>query len=409
MKKLLVILFMVPLFATAQQGIEFVHGMSWKEIQAKAKAENKYIFLDGWTTWCGPCIYMAKNIFPMENVGTFFNKNFINVKMQLDTSKKDSEETKALYQDAHDLMVKYDINVFPTYLFIGPDGKLVHRAVGASDADKFLAKASDALNPEKQYYTLLGKYRSGNKDNDLLRRLAIAADDAADRKISDVVSTEYLQTQTDLLTEDNIAFIERFTRSSKSPGFKIMIENSAMFDGKKGAGFVSKRIVNILLQEKVYATIFAKNAAPADWTAISKELEEKYPAYAQEVLSTAKVTYYQRTKNWDKFQVAVVDYMKSYGANSSPDQLNNFAWTVFENCKDMTCVKEALEWSRRSFKDKEDPMFMDTYANILYKLGKKDEAIKWQEKAIALVPESDRKDYQETLDKMKKGEKTWKD
>jgi tetratricopeptide (TPR) repeat protein len=70
----------------------------------------------------------------------------------------------------------------------------------------------------------------------------------------------------------------------------------------------------------------------------------------------------------------------------------------------MTCVKEALEWSKRSFKDKENHMYLDTYANILYKLGNKEEAIKWEEKAIALGG-----DYNDTLEKMKKGEKTWND
>jgi len=73
----------------------------------------------------------------------------------------------------------------------------------------------------------------------------------------------------------------------------------------------------------------------------------------------------------------------------------------------MTCVQEALEWSKRSFKDKENPMFIDTYANLLYKMGRKEEAIQWQEKAIALVSEAEKKDYEATRDKMKRGEKTW--
>ena len=52
---------------------------------------------------------------------------------------------------------------------------------------------------------------------------------------------------------------------------------------------------------------------------------------------------------------------------------------------------------------------MDTYANILYKLGRTNEAIKVEEKALALADESDKKGYQDVIDKMKKGEKTWKD
>jgi hypothetical protein len=50
---------------------------------------------------------------------------------------------------------------------------------------------------------------------------------------------------------------------------------------------------------------------------------------------------------------------------------------------------------------------MDTYANILYKLGRKDEALEWENKAMSAASENDKKTYQETIDKMKTGEKTW--
>lgn len=53
-------------------------------------------------------------------------------------------------------------------------------------------------------------------------------------------------------------------------------------------------------------------------------------------------------------------------------------------------------------------MYLDTFANLLYRLGDKDQAIKTQEKAISLLTANDKKeDYLATLQKMKKGEKTW--
>jgi tetratricopeptide (TPR) repeat protein len=99
--------------------------------------------------------------------------------------------------------------------------------------------------------------------------------------------------------------------------------------------------------------------------------------------------------------------MNKYGAKASPNDLNNYAWTLFQNCNDMACVAKALEWSKNSFKDNNEPAFIDTYANLLYKLGKKDEAITWEQKAMDLAPENDKQIFQETIDKMKKGEKTW--
>jgi tetratricopeptide (TPR) repeat protein len=179
------------------------------------------------------------------------------------------------------------------------------------------------------------------------------------------------------------------------------------YDERKGNGAANRKIVQIISSEELFPVIFKKESPSPNWNSIKTTINKKYPEYSEEVISSGKVLYYRSKKDWPGFQNAVLAYMKDYCSKASPDELNAFAWTVFENCKDMTCVTEALEWSRRSFKDKENPMFIDTYANIIYKLGKKEEAIKWEEKALALS--NNDKGYQETLDKMKKGVKTWKE
>ncbi len=407
MKRLMLFVSLWPLAIFAQRGMQFEQGTSWTEIQAKAKATNKYIFMDAYTTWCGPCKFMAATIFPMPEAGAFFNDKFINVKVQLDTTAKDNEEVKRWYSDAHSIMARYKVNVFPTYLFFSPDGQLVHRAIGASDIKGFTAKGADALNPDKQYYVLLEKYKAGNKAPDFLRNLANAAGEVYDNEMLEKVSKEYLATQSDLFTAANLDFIDKHTRSSKDPGFKTILANGAKFDGIRGKGTSNKKLVGIILQEELFPKLFSKTATAPNWTALHSALAEKYPGQADEAIATGKVIFFQAKKDWNNFQTEIIPYMNKYGNTVSPDALNNYAWSVFENCKDITCVQEALEWSKRSFKDKENPMFIDTYANLLYKMGRKDEAIRWQEKAIALVSEAEKKEYEATLDKMKKGEKTW--
>lgn len=410
MKKIPLLLLFLPLFAIAQKGMHFEHGLSWKEIQAKAKAENKYIFVDAFTTWCGPCRFMSANIFPMESVGNFFNDKFINVKVQLDTTKNDNDEVKSWYKDGHDIMIAYGVQAFPTYLFFDPNGKIVHRAIGAyPEPEKFIAKGEDAMNPEKQYYVLLEQYKTGKKDPAFLRNLSYVAQDAYDMENMLTVAKEYQATQQDMFTAENIEFIDRFTMSSNDPNFTAILNNTDKFDKIKGQNAARKKIVDIIMREEVFPRLYSEQSEVSNPNQITAEVSKKYPAYSDEAISKSKAIYYQRRGDWNNFQTAVVDYMKKYGSNVSTDELNNFAWAVFEHCKDMTCVKEALEWSRRSFKDKEDPMFIDTYANILYKMGNKEEAIKWEEKALALAGEGDRKTFSATLEKMRKGEKTWKD
>ena len=55
----------LPLMSNSQgttTGTYFQTGLSWKEVKAKAEAEHKYIFMDCYATWCGPCKWMNKNI-----------------------------------------------------------------------------------------------------------------------------------------------------------------------------------------------------------------------------------------------------------------------------------------------------------------------------------------------------------
>lgn len=52
--------------------------------------------------------------------------------------------------------------------------------------------------------------------------------------------------------------------------------------------------------------------------------------------------------------------------------------------------------------------FLDTYANLLYRLGRTKEAIDTEKKALDLAPlDAHKQRFQKTIDKMKKVEPTW--
>ncbi|ANI89737.1 hypothetical protein A9P82_10810 [Arachidicoccus ginsenosidimutans] len=415
MKKLFFILAALPVFAFAQEkGVQFVHNLSWDQVKAKAKAEHKYILMDCQTTWCSWCRYMEKNIFPNDTVAAITNDKFIAVSVQFDSSAKDNDEVKSWYATAHDLNAQYHINAYPTFLFFSPDGEIVDRHVGASlKVPEFVTALNDAQNPDKQYYVLVRKYESGDKDPSFLKSFASAAQSAYDMQTAKKAANEYLATQKDLYTKDNLTFLSNFTQSSKDTGFSIMLHQPEKVDAVMGKGTSDKVVQGIIMREEVYPAIFphnpnikkASDLPEPDWTALQTKLQTKYPAQATEILAYSKTVFYMEKGDWNNFEPAVVAYMKSYGDKASDEQLNQFAWTVFQNCPDMTCVTEALDWSKKSFQNNSNPEYIDTYANILYKMGKKDEAIAWEQKAADAS--SDKSTYLQTLDKMKKGEKTW--
>ncbi len=408
MKTFILLLLFVPSIVMAQ-GIYFEHGLTWNKLMEIAKQKDKYIFIDAYTTWCGPCKMMSSQVFTQEAVGNFFNANFINVKVQLDVTKNDNDEVKSWYKDAKLIESEYKVKVYPTFLFISPEGKLVHRIVGASEADEFIAKSSKALKPSTQYYSQFYKYQSGEKDPTFLFNLAIASQEAYELENASKIANEYLETQNNYFTKENAAFIVRFAESPTDKAFAILKENADKLNQILGSSAATNYLMDAIKTDDVFAPLSKKNSLPPDWKLMTTNLKVKYPKYAEEAIAGVKVNYYQIKADWINYAPAVRQYMKQYSENTAPDQLNQYAWTVFENVKDASVLADALEWSKRSFAAKENPMFIDTYANILYKLGKKEEAIRWEQKAIDLVSDAEKVDYSATLEKMKKGEKTWKE
>lgn len=405
MKKLILLFLLIPFLGSAQdKGTHFEHGLSWQQAKEKAKKENKYLLVDCFTTWCGPCKYMSSTIFPQEKMGDFFNKNFVNVKVQFDKTKDDNEEVKNWYADAESMSKEFSVKAYPTFLIFSPQGELVHRIVGGGEADEFIAKAQKALNPETQYYTLIKKYDAGNASPELLKELVSLSETAYDEVNASKFATAYLATQKDLYTKTNLEFLSKSAKDSKSKGFELVLKDPKKVDAVLGKGKANEILSSVILKENVYPGLRKPNA---NIDSLIAAATAKYPTVdISKPTDLLKIQFYQGTKKWDKFQPAVLAYMKKYGTEVNSQMLNSFAWTVFENCKDPDCVASALAWSKRSVEEtqEKEPAFLDTYANLLYKLGKKDEAIAMQQKAVNLVPAEQKGGYQATLDKMKKGE-----
>ncbi|HVW60098.1 MAG TPA: thioredoxin family protein, partial [Puia sp.] len=106
---------------------------SWKNILQKAKSSGKLVFLDAQTTWCRPCILMARDIFTLDRVADFYNEHFINVTMDMEKGEGPA------------LRKKYDINAYPAFLYIDGNGKQVHRDGGYQGADTFLLNGRKAI------------------------------------------------------------------------------------------------------------------------------------------------------------------------------------------------------------------------------------------------------------------------
>ncbi len=118
-------------------GVKFEEG-TFKEALAKAKESKKLLFLDCYTTWCGPCIQMSTQVFTQKVVGDYFNKNFVNIKMDMEAG------------EGIELAKKYKVTSFPTLLLIDGNGKVVHKIVGGRSAQALISEMEAGVTKHKK-------------------------------------------------------------------------------------------------------------------------------------------------------------------------------------------------------------------------------------------------------------------
>jgi|688.fasta_scaffold2031342_1 thioredoxin 1 len=111
-------------------GIRF-KSLSWENTLKAAKKENKLIFIDVYTTWCGPCNQLKKTTFVDTKLANYFNTQFINI-----ACDAESVEGKIIAS-------QFQVQEYPTMLFLSPEGKVIQIAIGYYPAKLLLALAKD--------------------------------------------------------------------------------------------------------------------------------------------------------------------------------------------------------------------------------------------------------------------------
>ena len=104
-------------FQLFSQGVDF-KSVSLKEALEQAKTQGKMVFVDCYTTWCGPCKMMTEQVFPQKEAGDFFNTHFVNVKFDMEKG------------EGIDLQKKFDVNAFPTMFLLNGDGNIIYKILG---------------------------------------------------------------------------------------------------------------------------------------------------------------------------------------------------------------------------------------------------------------------------------------
>lgn len=199
MKKFLASLLVAAAFVPASAQTEFRH-IPFDQALAAAKAEQKLVFIDFFTDWCGPCKKMSTSVFPQQSVGDYMNATFIPVKY--DAEKEGAELAK-----------KYGIHSYPTYVITNDKGEEVTRFSGAMDGDRFLGKLQAQLDPELNPARIRERYESGDRTPQVVNAYAMQFMEQRKEKEGFEVIDNYWKSLSDAdrLKHDNLFLFTTYT------------------------------------------------------------------------------------------------------------------------------------------------------------------------------------------------------
>lgn len=196
--------------SSSAQGIDFFKG-EWSAALEQARAQDKLIFVDAYAVWCGPCKRMSSDVFPDEQVGAFYNRNFISLK--IDMEAPENAEFRA----------KYPVAAFPTLFYINAEGEVVQSVKGAMDATKFINTGKAALALAEPSDDYAAAYEEGNREPELVYKYVRSLIRNNESHLR--VSNDYLRSQTDLKSAENLSFILLAATEADSRIFEMMIEH----------------------------------------------------------------------------------------------------------------------------------------------------------------------------------------
>lgn len=336
MKKLISGLFLFSTIITfAQEAIQFQE-LPFKDLIAKAKKENKIVFIDAYASWCGPCKMMEKNIFTKKSVGDYYNTNFVNGRFDMEKG------------EGREIAAKYGVRSYPTYLFLNGDGELVSQNFGYMEESMFLTMAQDINSPNNKKGSLKERFAKGEKDPEFLINI-MKLNSSSDFEFAKKASERYFENKnkTEEFTKDDVGLLLYFIKSTEDKNYKIFAERKAEivkflpeetykeFDNQLKLAKVVDQAID-QKNKKINDDYFMKTAEPL----VGKEA-------AEVKLNQTKLSYYEQNANFPEYEKAALDYYKNSEA-FEPNELLKAAWVFSEHIKTPASLKKAAEWAEKS-------------------------------------------------------------
>lgn len=427
------------------QGIVFEKG-DWPSALTKARKQKKLLFLQFDNPACNSCSVIADQAFNSPLVREKFAQHFISFRIDGSTGL------------GKELVDKLAVECTPSSVFLDTDENPLARYCGTTSFDRaYLEKAEEAIakNKQRPLASFAQAYAKGDRSSAFMRTYIIRRretglsvqellDDYVTHLPNDSLrSAELLRfifEQAPIVgTKSDSIFRSNYFRTDslyKAVGWNKAVELNNQIVGNSIRKAISEK--NSALAQRTayfrmrtYGNDYKAGSAARDWvmmryyrgTQDTLRYLQLATFYYDNQFMTARVDSIQKldeldsqrrmrgemtgtTRSANSGSAMSVSFMPYPNTQRYVTALNQAAWDFQGLTRDSTYLQKALSWSKRSLEYREDGSLLDTYAHILYRLGRKEEALTWQKKAVSKEKERNSplvSTLEETLKKMQTG------
>ena len=294
--------------------------LSFSEALKRAEVEDKLLFVDCFTTWCGPCKRLSKVVFKDSLVADYFNRHFVNLKMDMEKG------------EGVELRKKYGVHAYPTLLFINSSGEVVYRLVGAEDAPELLKKVK------------LGVESGGLSG---LKKRYEAGDQEAGK-----VAADFLQGREQKMLEDEDYFLVfyYYVHDVNSSAFQYVVNHQKEIADKfprQGASLDRRLLEDWIAGSYAYLTVDESGHCTFDEQGLDAyvaKMKQMNVAEADMIGESLRLSRDGIMKQWDSFVKRGDKILASHTILGDEGHLLQWVNWLNKECADMSLREKAAQW-----------------------------------------------------------------
>lgn len=420
------------------QGLKYLSDIDAAFQQAKKTKKPLWVMVSA--TWCGPCRWTEKEVFPRKWFDSLITPHFIPLKVYDASGEANTPK-------GEELASKYGVRAYPTFLFLYPNGEVFYRAEGApmgKDGDdpqvrqEWHERIQKALLYKEELPSLRQKFAKGDRTPELVRHYfqwALRCGDSATLgKAWEAYLTVFPSPRLAWLYEPQ-AYQHLREAALRLPAAETYALNIADTLRKDLPYKTWKEIYKPLIEKRLFRyaqreSFVTKPQGPSspvlhvakNTVAYARTLQERFPfAEAMALEMFTEMLYNSRdTAHSAAHRAAAFNYALQYVATvksiepPDPDErseiansLNSIAWNVYEHADEPAALWAAVSWTKDALSYEPDAWHIwDTLGALYYKLKRKKEAIEALSKAISLakVQNASKDEYQPTQELLEKAQ-----